>query len=128
MLYTKEVQTVTTGNTAQTFRTFRVVPAVAIGPNDKIFFSAACAFTGGSSDTTVDFVVQHGFDTASESWIEVLRISLTASDKTESGVQTEAHPGTYLRLKVVVAGTAFTAYAGTFQLNATFPFTLEDAS
>lgn len=118
----KEIFRVATGTTSATLGTWKIVPSRQLQPEDGMWTQLMAGFEGGSTDTTVQFVMETGVD--GTNWLPIGTIGLTASTKSVNGQGGSAQLAEYLRIRVVVAGTAPSARTGAGLLLASFPFEL----
>lgn len=113
----------TAGTASATIATWEVVRSSdAPGSLDRAFTALNVSFTGGSTDTVVVFSVETSAD--GTVWHNIANLGLTASAKSSVGQVGEVRLGRYVRVVVVVSGTAPTIRTGTGLLLTTFPCTL----
>ena len=116
----KEIFRIATGATSVTVSTFKIVPSRQLEPADAMWSNLTAEFTGGSTDTTVQFIMETSVDATN--WLVVGVISLTAASKSLAGQGGNVQLAEYVRVRVVVAGTAPTIRTGAGLLLASFPF------
>ena len=123
MFPSQEIFRHTSGTTTAVLGTWEIVRgAEAATANDKAWAILNVSYTGGSTDTAVNYTLETSAD--GTNWHILANLGLTPSAKTTVGQTGECRLGRYLRASVACLGTAPTARIGNALLVATFPFSL----